>query len=27
MSKAILVHRDPHFNGIPAGLIMREEID
>ena len=27
LSKAALVHRDPHFNGIPAGLIMREEIE
>jgi predicted nucleic acid-binding protein len=27
LSKAILVHRDPHFNGIPEGLIMREKLD
>ena len=27
LSKATLVHRDPHFNGIPAGLLMREEIE
>jgi predicted nucleic acid-binding protein len=27
LSKAILVHRDPHFKGIPAELLMREEID
>ena len=27
LSEAVLVHRDPHFNGIPAELIMREEIN
>ncbi len=27
LSKATLVHRDPHFDGTPAGLIMREEIE
>jgi predicted nucleic acid-binding protein len=26
LSEATLVHRDPHFNMIPAGLISREEI-
>ena len=27
LSNATLVHRDPHFNEIPAGLLVREEID
>ncbi len=27
LSNATLVHRDPHFNEIPAGLVAREQLD